>query len=643
VTQADVLLSSARAAVQDHDWQEALAAFTAADAVSPLSGEDLEAMAEAAYWGSHPTEALEASHRAFAAYLDADHLGDAASAALLAGRLHFVHGEMAAASAWIDRGRRILADLPECSAHAMLAWVDGEFMLLMKSHDQALERAIEVEAIAGRVGDRDLLALGRSMQGFIRLHSGDIDGGMGLLNEATAGAVAGELGPFATAEIMCEMVLSCLDVSDYERAAEWLDAAERAGRDIVEFPGCCRTHRATLHRRRGEWTEAHSTARQARAEVAGIEILHEGMALTETGELYRCQGDLTLAQKAFEEAYETGWPPQPGLALVLAAKGDAIGAAAMLARAVDRSADEPVALIDLLPAQVEVAIAAGDLETALAAAQALQEATSRLRTSAALGANACVEGLLLQAQGDLSGAATKLEQSVRSWQKARGPYEVAQCRMRLASVLLAAGDVGSAHAECAAARTTFDRLGAMPEAAEAARRLGQEGPQRSSNTFMFTDMVDSTQLLTAIGDDAWHAVRLWHDRTIRDLVVEHTGRVVKETGDGFFIAFVDPSLATACAVSIQRALAGHRRTHGFSPAVRIGLHLGSALSVDGDDFAGRDVVVAARISALAAAGEILISTDLAGELGDDVRVGPAVATTLKGIPVPVGVMPVDWR
>lgn len=643
MTDAEVLLTSARAAVADHDWEVAINAFVAADAAGPLSADDLDAMAETAYWASDPKRAVDASHRAFAAYSEAGRSAEAASAAIRAASLHFVGAEIAVATAWMDRARRLLGDLPECSAHAMLGWLDAMLMYYLKGFDQAREQASQVETIALRLGDRDLVAMARSLRGFVDVHNGAVDTGMALLNEVTASAVAGELGPFATAEIMCEMVLSCLDVTDYERAAEWLDTADRAGREIVTFPGCCRTHRATLQRRRGEWTEASKTARQARAEVTGMEFLHEGMVLTEIGELYRCRGDLTLAHKAFEEAYETGWPPQPGMALVLLAKGDAAGAAAMIGRAVERAADEPAALIDLLPAQVEIALGADDIDTAMVAASALRVATSMLRTSAASGAIACVDGLLLQAQGDLAGAASQLEQSVQWWKKARVPYEVAQSRMRLASVLVAMGDAGAARMELAAARATFDRLGAVPDATEAARRLGEDGPQRSSSTFMFTDIVDSTQLLTAIGDDAWHGVRVWHDRTVRDLVAEHGGRVVKETGDGFFVAFAEPALAVACAIAIQRALAAHRRSDGFSPAVRIGLHTGSALAVDGDDLAGRDVVIAARIGARAGADEILVSDDVVAAMGDHVRAGPPELATLKGIPTPVGVATVEWR
>ena len=275
------------------------------------------------------------------------------------------------------------------------------------------------------------------------------------------------------------------------------------------------------------------------------------MALTEIGELYRCKGELTLAEKAFAEAYEKGWAPQPGLALLLLANGRLDDAAAIIRRSVDQCADEPAALMHLLPAQVEVALAAEDIETVVAAAARMAEISTTLGTSAALGANACVSGLLLAAQGDLSGATSQLERSVAAWQHARSPYETAQARMRLAAVLVESGAAGSAKLEWAAARTTFERLGATPEAREAARRLGEDVLRRSECTFMFTDIVDSTTLLTTIGDDAWHGVRRWHDRTVTGIVAEHFGRAVKETGDGYFVAFDDPALAVASAVAIQ--------------------------------------------------------------------------------------------
>ena len=137
-------------------------------------------------------------------------------------------------------------------------------------------------------------------------------------------------------------------------------------------------------------------------------------------------------------------------------------------------------------------------------------------------------------------------------------------------------------------------------------------------------------------------MRRWHDRTVTDIAAEHLGRVVKETGDGYFVAFDDPALALASAVAIQRALAAHRRTDGFAPRVRIGLHTGSAIVID-DDYAGRDVVIAARVGALAAADEILISADLADRLGSEIRALPRSASKLKGIPELVEIASVSWR
>src|SRR5205085_9564805 len=204
---------------------------------------------------------------------------------------------------------------------------------------------------------------------------------------------------------------------------------------------------------------------------------------------------------------------------------------------------------------------------------------------------------LLQRRGDLRSAAARFEASVRAWQRAHSPYEAAHARMRLADVLVALGDEDSARLELATARKTFERLGAAPEARDAALRMGDETAARETRTFMFTDIVTSTSLLSAIGDEAWDSVRRWHDRALSEIIAEHRGQIVKATGDGFFVAFEDPPMAVDGAVAIQRALAAHRRTDGFSPAVRVGLHAGSAISADGD-YAAQDVVVAARISAL---------------------------------------------
>ena len=133
-----------------------------------------------------------------------------------------------------------------------------------------------------------------------------------------------------------------------------------------------------------------------------------------------------------------------------------------------------------------------------------------------------------------------------------------------------------------------------------------------------------------------------HDRIVTTIVAEHHGRIVKGTGDGFFVAFDEPALAVDSAIAIQRALDEHRKREGFSPSVRIGVHVGSAITA-GDDYSGQDVVVAARISALAGADEIHVSAAVADLMGPHVTIAGRTSTELKGIPAPVEIALVDWR
>jgi class 3 adenylate cyclase len=512
----------------------------------------------------------------------------------------------------------------------------------LKQYEPALERARGMEGIARRVGDPSLLAMAISLQGYLLTLTGDVATGLAMIDEALVKVLAGETGPLASAEVFCEMVVSCIEAADFQRASEWLDTADRSGRQFARFPGCCRVHRATVLRHHGEWDAAHEEAERGRAEVEGVEVTHEAIALTDLGELHRCRGEVTLAEREFHLAYEKGWPPQPGMALLRLRSGDIEGAKQMISRAVEQSAGELSALVRLLPTQVEVAIAARDHELVETAAARLSDVASALDSTTAAAANACVCGLLERQRGNLEAAARQLELSVRTWQQVRSPYDGARARMHLADVLNDLGEDASARLELVAARATFERLGAMPEAREAAMRLGDDAPQQVGRAFMFTDIVDSTTLMSALGDDSWEGIRRWHDRMVNAAVADHRGTVVKGTGDGYFVAFDDPALAIDCAIMIQRAVADHRRRDGFSPPVRIGVHSGSAFAV-ADDYAGRDVVIAARISALASAGEILVSAALADQLPSHIVPASRRSAALKGIAEPVEIAAVDWH
>jgi class 3 adenylate cyclase len=170
---------------------------------------------------------------------------------------------------------------------------------------------------------------------------------------------------------------------------------------------------------------------------------------------------------------------------------------------------------------------------------------------------------------------------------------------------------------------------------------GKAGPpRRVVKTFMFTDIVRSTNLVEALGDEAWEALLHWHDQALREQFAAHEGEEVVATGDGFFVGFDSPEAAIACAVAIQRRLAEQRRQHGFAPQVRIGVHASDATQVGGN-FRGKGVHEAARIAALGDGGEIVASKQTA--TGSRFAISNPREAILKGISEAVEVISIDWR
>jgi class 3 adenylate cyclase len=169
---------------------------------------------------------------------------------------------------------------------------------------------------------------------------------------------------------------------------------------------------------------------------------------------------------------------------------------------------------------------------------------------------------------------------------------------------------------------------------------GKTAPtRRVLKTFMFTDIVGSTNLVEALGDEAWDTLLRWHDATLREVFTSHEGREISTTGDGFFVSFDSPEQAIAAAIAIQRRLADHRAQAGFAPAVRIGLHASESTQVAGD-YRGKGVHEASRIAGLAGGGEIMASV---GTVGEGVRTSAARTEVLKGLSEPIEIVTVDWR
>lgn len=464
-----------------------------------------------------------------------------------------------------------------------------------------------------------------------------------LIDEAAAAAAAGDLQPTATGTVYCGTISACRDLLELRRAGEWTARFERWC-ERTSLPGGwrgnCRVHRAELLRLLGRWAEAEEEAETACHDFLEYNMPGEvGQAAYELGELRLRRGDLAGAAEAFRRAAEAGAEPQPGLALLRLAEGKPRVGLGELERALRDVSDDRVNRARLLPAFVELAIGAGQIEAARDAAEELA-ALATLFGSDALTAAACgAIGSVFISEGDPASAVSPVREAVRRWHALGALYEAARARTALTEAYRTAADDDAAVLELEAAHSIFERLGAVGAARRVAELLRPDRAHVAAGTFLFSDVCGSTSLVEAIGDEAWIDLVEWHDRTLRALFRQHGGQEVDHAGDGFFVAFPDPGSALACAVAIQHALADHRRHHGFAPPVRIGVHTAEAIAV-GREYRGKGIHAAARIGAAATSNEIVASRETA-ELGGFGFINPR-SLTLKGLSAPVKVVTVEW-
>lgn len=653
-------VSAGRLAIGQHDWDAAVTAFLDADQEQALTPDDLVLLSDAQWWKGLPEDAENTLERAYGAFLAE---GMKTEAALAAGRLAYLAiGRVArsVASGWISRAERLLEDESESSAHAWLALlrlniasqIEGDIPGSLALADEAIE-------IAHRTGASEVASLALSIKGLFTTFRGDWKSGLAMIDEAAVIAISEQNDLRTTSDVYCITIAACAELADYRRAHEWTDRAEKwmEERGVGGYPGVCQVHRAELKLLSGDWPEAMEEALRACEQLERYRLLADvGFARYEIGEIKRRMGDLAGAEESFARAYEYGHPAQPGMALLLLDRGQVEEAAQSIASALENSGGQVgrsgnVSLVRgaLLPAQVEIALAAGDPDTAAAASAELDEVAEVFQNPAWEARALTCGGAVDLHRGNLDAAVESLGKAWRLWQEVGHPYENAMARTLLGRARLAKGDRMGAGLEIKAARSIFHRLGARRDLARIDQLAIDAGlavePERvrETKTFMFTDIVGSTDLIGLVGDDGWESLKEWHDRSLRDCFRRHHGEEVSHTGDGFFVAFENPRGAVGCAVEIQRRLAEHRREHGFSPWVRIGIHEAEATR-QGDDYTGGGIHLASRIGDLGERDEIVVSSETMAGLEDlDHPVSQPRTVTLKGVAEPVEVHTVDWR
>ncbi|MDN5930334.1 MAG: helix-turn-helix transcriptional regulator [Pseudonocardia sp.] len=484
-----VELERGREAYLRRAWLDAYKLFCLADEAAPLPASDLESMGTAAYLIDRTDDGVRTFERAHHAELAAGRPVRAAWCAFWAGFGLAEMSEPAQAGGWFARAHRLLDRAgADCVERGYL--LIPAIIRLGHAHqlEDAHAKACALVEVGERFGAVDLVAFGLHAQGRMRLRQGEPAGGLALLDEAMVAVVGGELrSPVLTGKIYCSVIEACREVYEIRRGREWTGALTRwcdAQPELVNFTGECLVRRSEILQLTGAWSDAATEVRRAGERLArsggpSATTAHFAVRLAcyQQGELHRLVGEAAAAEEAYRAASRAGGEPQPGLALLRLAGGRTDAALAGICRALNGT-EGRVERARLLPAQVEIMLAAGDVAGARTACGELGEIATRF-PGGALEAIAAQARAAVDLAGDDAGAALiSVRQALAFWQQVEAPYEIAQLRVLAGQVCRALGDDDGAEWEFDAARDTFDELGAAPDLARLGALTSQDSGDR---------------------------------------------------------------------------------------------------------------------------------------------------------------------
>ena len=470
-------LERGRTAFRERRWCRALEALQAADEQQALDAPDLERLAVTGHMLGEIGLSDEAWARAHRRWVEVGSEQEAARCAFWCGFGLIVRGQPARAGGWFARTE------PAGGSSTAYSIAPGAMQALFARRlEAARESFAAMLPLAQRVEDPDLVVLSRLGLGQATIGLGEVSAGVAMLDEAMVAIVAGEVAPLVTGLVYCATIECCHEIWDLDRAREWTAALARwvdEQPDLVLYRAECLVHRSHLMGLDGAWSDAMAEVERACVRLtAAPGVPGAGIALYQQAELLRLQGDLAAAEDRYRLASQWGHDPQPGLALLRLAQGDAATALAAIRRAVGETfPSAPRATV--LAAHVEIEIAAGAIEAARAGAEELQAMATALDASYLAALAAQSTGAVLLAEGEHRAAVDALRSSWSAWQLLSVPYEGARVRVLLGRALRALGDEASAAMELDAAGYVFRELGARVDLQALELLLRPDLPARS--------------------------------------------------------------------------------------------------------------------------------------------------------------------
>lgn len=464
---ADEALERGRQSFDRQAWGNAFVQLSAKDHERPLEAQDLERLAVAAYMVGKDDDCAEAWTRAHHLYLRRRDSAAASRCAFWQACGLYFKGEMAPAMGWVARGRHVLEVAEEdCVEQGWLLFLIALPIMFQGDPEKAHSDFVQAGRIAERFADPDVMTLSRLGRGQSLIMQQKTTEGMVLLDELMVAVVSGEVSPIVAGIAYCAVIDLCQTIFDLRRAREWTAALSRwcdSQPDLVPYRGNCLVHRCEIFQLQGAWPDALEAAERACEWLSGPTAWDSlGSAYYQLGEIERLRGQWPKAEEAYRRASQAGREPEPGMSLLRLAQRRVDAANVAIRRVCDEAGD-PMSRSRVLPAYVEITLAAGDVEAARGAAEELAEIAGELDAPFLHAVATHAAGAVLLAEGDIQAALASLRIAYAAWRELDAPYHAARVRVLIGLACRELGDGDSAEMELEAARRVFEDLGAAPD------------------------------------------------------------------------------------------------------------------------------------------------------------------------------------
>jgi len=461
---SSTLLTTAYHYVDTREWARATDAFVDADSQFTLSIADLEQWALAAQCAGRLMDAIDPLERVAAAYSAFDEPVATARAYILLARIQLEAQENAIGRGCLTRAESLLRNVPECDQHGHLQWVWARYHCYTGDMAAAIVHAEAALQIGERLKDNDICSVAKLYYGIAKQAQGETQHGLDKQDEAAASVVAGDVSPLIGGIVYCGLIAGCCNTGDWPRAGQWTENFRRwcQRMRLDTFAGSCILHRAEVFIARGDIDAAKKELDDGSVALRQSAPWAIGDAYRVSGDIFLVQGKFSESEQAYRQAYEHGWDPYPGYALLQFYRGQIDAALRGLVRATDtphwiggERRAQNLAYIVILAAQ------SGRLEQAQTVLSELEQQPAQWQLGSTRGFVLRARGEVAFAQGDLALAMREFRNALTQHKAMELPTEAAITRLRIAEALQLSGDTAGADIEIDTARRYLTSIQAV--------------------------------------------------------------------------------------------------------------------------------------------------------------------------------------